>query len=100
VRDGRSLISPAALWCLGFPGGVGPRAHAARQRHGQEVTATPREDPFVAESAVADPARRARRARSARPLDLLLTPHLRVRLRSLELLGPILEDRLSENEIP
>lgn len=105
VRDeGGMLLSPAALGCLGFlQAALGPRATLHANGHGNidgDGDAA-EHDPFVAESAVADQLapRVAREVGAA--LDLLLTPHLRARLRSLELLGPILDDRLSGGtEIP
>ena len=95
-EEGGMLLSPGALECLGFlQAAVGPRFTAHGNGNGE-----PR-DPFVAESAVAERLgpRVAREVGAA--LDLLLTPHLRARLRSLELLGPVLEDRLSgPDELP
>ena len=113
VRDeGGMLLSPAALGCLGFlQAALGPRAAPPGNGNGNGNGSgngyidgdgdAAEHDPFVAESAVADQLapRVAREVGAA--LDLLLTPHLRARLRSLELLGPILEAHLSGGtEIP
>jgi hypothetical protein len=88
------LLSSAALECLGFlQAALGRRVsstgNGATDADGIE------DDPFVAEAAVAAQlgARVGRELAAA--LDLLLTPHLRARLRSLELLAPALGDHLS-----
>jgi DNA repair protein RecO (recombination protein O) len=102
VRDeGGMLLSPGALECLGFlQAALGPRfaGHASGNGSGNGDGNGAARDPFVAETAIADRLgpRIAREVGAA--LDLLLTPHLRARLRSLELLGPVLDDRFSETD--
>jgi len=92
-EEGGMLLSPAALECLSFLQAV--VEHGASRGNGSG-----RGSPFVAEHSAAEllPPRVAREVGAA--LDLLLTPHLRARLRSLELLGPVLSDRFSEEEEP
>ncbi len=72
----------AAVACAGFANG-----HDAHAAH----------DPWAVEDAVA--ARLGPRVERevALALDMLLSPHLRGRLRSLELLGPVLNDRVNGN---
>ena len=89
------LLSPDALECLSFlQAAVAHGTEAGGNGSGRAC------DPFVAEGSAAEllPPRVAREVGAA--LDLLLTPHLRGRLRSLELLAPILADALSENGGP
>jgi DNA repair protein RecO (recombination protein O) len=83
-EEGGMLLSGAALTCLGdLQGALNGHAH---DRNGSG------RDPFAHESAIAAhlAPRLAREVAAA--LDLLLAPHLRGRLRSLELLGPLLGD--------
>jgi len=92
-EEGGMLLSTAALECLGFL--------QAALGHDHGNGGGPPFDPFVAEIAVAErlAPRVAREVGAA--LDLLMTPHLRARLRSLELLGPILEGQVkSEPRLP
>lgn len=86
-EEGGMLLSPDALECLGFLQVAVARGHAGNG-NGAGAACTP----FVAEAAVAErlAPRVAREVGAA--LDLLMAPHLRGRLRSLELLGPILSD--------
>src|SRR5690606_12969490 len=89
-EEGGMLVSPAALECLGMlqtavDRGVarGNGAGPVFDPYGDEPTIALRLQPRVAREV-------------AMALDLLLTPHLRGRLRSLELLGPVLRDDFSE----
>lgn len=95
--EGGMLLSPAALECLGLLQRAVARAVAAR-RYGNGNGATL--DPFADE----DEASRLLAPRVAREvaasLDLILTPHLRGRLRSLELLGPVLASGFSPEREP
>lgn len=86
-EEGGMLLSPDALECLGFLQEV--IVHGATGT-GNGSGRTP--DPFLAERSAAEmlSPRVAREVGMA--LDLLLTPHLRGRLRSLELLAPVLSD--------
>lgn len=89
-EEGGMLLSNEALECLGVlqvavaHAGLG-NGHATHGLHDAP-------DPWAIEEAVATrlSARSAREVALA--LDLLLSPHLRGRLRSLELLGPVLND--------
>jgi DNA repair protein RecO (recombination protein O) len=90
--EGGMLLSPAAVECLGLLQRAVARAVAAR-RFGNGNGATL--DPYADEEEVA-PALAPRVVREVTAaLDLLLTPHLRGRLRSLELLGPVLTNGFS-----
>jgi DNA repair protein RecO (recombination protein O) len=86
-EEGGMLLSPDALECLGFlQEAVAHGTSGAGNGAGRSF------DPFLAERPAAEllSARVAREVATA--LDLLLTPHLRGRLRSLELLAPVLDD--------
>lgn len=95
-EEGGMLLSNDALECLGFlqaavaQAGLG-NGHGRRDAHGEHDPL----DAWTVEDAMAErlSVRAAREVALA--LDLLLSPHLRGRLRSLELLGPVLNDRVS-----
>jgi DNA repair protein RecO (recombination protein O) len=98
-EEGGMLLSNDALECLGFlqaavaQAGLG-NGHDARGM--QDDHDAP--DPWMIEDVVA--ARLTSRAARevALALDLLLSPHLRGRLRSLELLGPVLNDHVTRGD--
>lgn len=93
-EEGGMLLSPDALECLGFlQEAVVHGTAGAANASGSGPTF----DPFLAERSAAEllPARVAREVATA--LDLLLTPHLRGRLRSLELLAPVLTDAVNDS---
>ncbi len=90
-EEGGMLLSPDALECLGFlQEAVVHGTTGAGNGSGRTF------DPFLAERSAAEmlSARVAREVGMA--LDLLLTPHLRGRLRSLELLAPVLADPVKD----
>jgi len=91
-EEGGMLLSAAALECLGLLQTTVGRLVARGNGAG------PVFDPFGEEVVVAGRLlpRVAREVATA--LDVLLTPHLRGRLRSLELLGPVLRGSFRETE--
>lgn len=93
-EEGGMLLSPDALECLAFLQTAVLHGTGGARNGGNG--AGPTVDPFVAEHSAAEllVPRVAREVAAA--LDLLLTPHLRARLRSLELLAPVLADPLSD----
>jgi DNA repair protein RecO (recombination protein O) len=103
-EEGGMLLSSSALECLGLlQAALRPRvaaggAHGAGGNgHGNGAG----EGPFVAEAALEERLGPRVARELAAALDLLLTPHLRARLRSLELLAPALGERLSgPDELP
>ncbi len=93
-EEGGVLLSPSALEGLALLQHAVGRAVAERRLCGGSAPL----DPFVDESA-AEGALGPRVGREvAAALDLLLTPHLRSRLRTLELLGPVLANGVNGRE--
>ncbi|MBM4242667.1 MAG: DNA repair protein RecO [Deltaproteobacteria bacterium] len=114
AEEGGMLLSNDGLACLGhlqdavtragFAGGHdssagssgGPDARVGfangRDAHGSANGHEPH-DPWAVEHAVAARLTSRVEREMALALDMLLAPHLRGRLRSLELLGPVLNDR-------
>jgi len=89
--EGGMLLSSAALRCLGLLQRAVARATAARRFGNGDGTTL---DPFLDEEDLAGTLAPRVVREVAAALDLLLTPHLRGRLRSLELLGPVLASGL------
>lgn len=88
-EEGGMLLSNEGLECLGH---LQAAVAHARFANGHDQDAA---DPWAVEDGVA--ARLGARVERevALALDMLLSPHLRGRLRSLELLGPVLNDRVN-----
>jgi len=89
-EEGGMLLSPDALECLAF------LQAAVLHGTGDGNGSPPSFDPFVAERSAAELLVPGVAREVAAALDLLLTPHLRARLRSLEILAPVLADVLSD----
>jgi DNA repair protein RecO (recombination protein O) len=94
-EEGGMLLSNDALECLGFLQAAVAGAGLGNGHDRDPYDDHDAHDPWAVEDAVA--ARLSSRAERevALALDLLLSPHLRGRLRSLELLGPVLNDRVN-----
>lgn len=88
-EEGGMLLSHAALACLGAL----QSAISGHPRNGNGAW----HDPFAYESALAARLEPRVAREIAAALDLLLAPHLRGRLRSLELLGPVLGDGFDDD---
>lgn len=93
--EGGMLLSPSGLEGLGLLQSAVGRAVAARRLRGGGSAPL---DPFVDESAAEDALGPRVGREVAAALDLLLTPHLRSRLRTLELLGPVLGNGVNGRE--
>ncbi|MEW6273117.1 MAG: DNA repair protein RecO [Thermodesulfobacteriota bacterium] len=91
-EEGGMLLSFAALECLGLLQAAIGRGIVRGNGSG------PTFDPFGEEPALAGRLQPRVAREVAAALDLLLTPHLRGRLRSLELLGPALRDALRDTD--